>query len=96
MQESGKTSCMPERLSLESTCICEIGKHLESITGDSVITCDEIIQVTKTVPTKTIPIKTIITKTVSTNFNEEKVTCKMKISVLYSLFFNYHVTVDNR
>ena len=35
-----------------STCTCENGKYLGSIIGDSLITCDEIIEVIKTVPTK--------------------------------------------
>ena len=70
-----------------STCSCENGKYLGSIIGYSVIIPDETIEVTKAVPTKTSPTKTIPTKTVliktisrkavSTNFNEEKVTCKM-------------------
>ena len=39
--------------------------------------CDEIIEVTKTVPTKTVPIKTITTKpittkTIPTNFNKKR------------------------
>ena len=35
---------------------CEIGKYIESIINDSmIITCDEITEVTKTIPTKTIP-----------------------------------------
>ena len=39
-----------------STCTCENCKWLEDIIGDSVITCDKIIEVTKTVLTKTIRI----------------------------------------
>ena len=39
------------------TCSCENGKYLASIIDDSVITCDEIIEETNTVPT---------------NFNEKK------------------------
>ena len=35
-----------------STCTCENGKYLKSIIDDSVITCDEIIEAKKTVPTK--------------------------------------------
>ena len=38
------------------TCNCENCKCLEGIIGDSVITCDKIIEVTKTVLTKTIRI----------------------------------------
>ena len=52
-------------------------KYLECIIGDSVITCNEIIKVTKTVLTKavltknvlseTIPTKTISAKTIPSN-----------------------------
>ena len=38
-----------------STYTCENCKHLESVIGDSVITCDKIIEATKTFPAKTIP-----------------------------------------
>ena len=37
---------------------CKNGKYLGSIIGNSVITCDEIIEVTKTVSTKTTTTKT--------------------------------------
>ena len=53
-------------------CTCKNCKCLKSITGDSVITCDRIIEATKAAPTKFIP-----TKTITGNFNEEKVTCKL-------------------
>ena len=33
-------------------CSCKNGKYLESIIDDSVITCDEIIDTTETVPTR--------------------------------------------
>ena len=46
-----------------ATCSCENGKHSANIINDSVITCDEIIETIKTVPTKTVP-----TKSTSTNF----------------------------
>ena len=39
-----------------SRCACENGKYLERIIGDSVITCDEIIGMTKAIPTKSVPI----------------------------------------
>ena len=55
-----------------STRGCENGKNIESIIGDSVIMCNEIIEVTKTVPTKTVPIRTISAKTIPTNFNKKK------------------------
>ena len=44
------------------TCTFENAKYLRSVIGDSVITYDEIIEVTKT----------ILTETVLTNFNEKK------------------------
>ena len=45
-----------------STYTCENGKHLESIISDSVVICNEIIQVTKTTTSKTVP----------TNFNKKR------------------------
>ena len=36
-----------------SICTCENCKYLEGIIGDSLIMCDKIIEVTKTIPTKT-------------------------------------------
>ena len=42
----------------------ENGKYLRYIIGDSAITCDEIIEVTKTISKKTGP-----TKITPTNFN---------------------------
>ena len=44
---------------------CENGKYLASITDDSVIACDEVIESNDEE-----------TKTISTNFNEKKATCK--------------------
>ena len=49
------------------TCSCENGKYLASITDDSAIMCDEIIE-SYNEETKTIP----------TNFNEKKANCKMQ------------------
>ena len=46
-----------------ATCSCKNGKYLGSIIDDSVVTCDEIKETTKTVSTKTAP-----TKNTSTNF----------------------------
>ena len=48
------------------SCSCENDKYLRSIIDDSVITCDEIIEETKTIPTKSISAKTIPTKITST------------------------------
>ena len=66
-------------------CTCENGKYVGSITVDSAITCNEVIEVTKTVPTKTFS-----WKTVSTNFHREKVTYKIEnfyILVAFLLIF---------
>ena len=69
-----------------STCICESTNHLESIIGDSVITFDEIIETTKT-----IPIETVLT-----NFNKKKATCKIdNIYILLTIFIIWHITIDN-
>ena len=57
-----------------ATCSCENGKYLASIMNDSVITCDEIIEEPKTVPT---------------NFNEKNATCKTKKLYFTCLFINY-------
>ena len=52
---------------------CKNCKYLASNTDDSVVTCDEIIEVTKTVSAKSTS-----NKTVPTNFNEKMITCKTK------------------
>ena len=46
-----------------ATCGCENGKYLANIIDYSVVTCDEIIEETKTI---------------STNFNEENINCEIK------------------
>ena len=51
-----------------ATSSCKNDKYLASIIEDSVITCDEVINTTKTFATKTIP----------TNSKEKKVNCKTK------------------
>ena len=51
------------------TCTCENGKDLESIIGDSVITCDEIKKKKKN---KNAPTKNVPTKTIPINFNENR------------------------
>ena len=35
-------------------CTCENSKYIGSISGDSVIMCDEIVEATKPVPIKTV------------------------------------------
>ena len=46
-----------------TTCSCENGKYLANIIDDSVITCEEIIEDTKSIPT---------------NFNEKTIICEAK------------------
>ena len=49
-------------------CSCENGKYLVNVMDDSVITRDEILEETKTLPT---------------NFNERKQPVKRKTSIFY-------------
>ena len=49
--------CEKDHVWNPSKCACENWKFLESIIGDSVATCDEIIEMTKSIPTKIVPIK---------------------------------------
>ena len=63
------------------TCTCENGKFLEIIIGDLVFTCDEILEMAKTIPT---------------NFNENEITCNTeKFYILVNFLINYHITIDN-
>ena len=40
-----------------ATCSCKNGKYVRGVTDNSVITCDEIIDRTKSILTKTVPTK---------------------------------------
>ena len=62
------------------TCSCKKSTYLASITNDSVITCDEIIEETKTI---------------QTHFNEKDSICKTKTFYLTCLFINYHCIIDS-
>ena len=53
--------CEKDYILNPAICTCKNGKYLASIIDDSVSTCDEFIEGTKTVPT---------------NFKEIKATCK--------------------
>ena len=62
--EYKKTSYMWKRFIWNpAACSCKNGKYLASITEDSVITCDEMIEETKTI---------------ATNFNERNIICETK------------------
>ena len=66
----------------EVSCIPRNGKYLRSFIDDSIITCDEIIEVTKNIPTKAVP----------TNFNEKLITCKIRS--FYILFVFLSITIS--
>ena len=61
-----------------SACIWENGQYLESVTDDSVITCDEILNTTDDISTN-------VTSTVSTNFDNKKVRQNMDCYILYTV-----------
>ena len=63
-----------------ATCSGENDKYLTSIIDHSVITCDEIIEETKSI---------------LTNFNEKKMACKTKHFCLTCLFLNYYGIIDS-
>ena len=70
---------MRRRLYLESSrCISKNEKHSVSFIDDSVITCDEIMKETRTIPT---------------NFNEQKVTCKTKNFHIFLAFLLINITL---
>ena len=68
LQKSEITSCMQKALYFwnHSTCAYQNYNYVESIIGDSVITCDKTIKVTKTLPIKTVLIKTVPTVSIPT------------------------------
>ena len=69
VQKSKKTSFVKkDYIWNPATCSCKNGKYLASIIDNSVITCNEVINTTKTFATKTIP----------TDSKEKKVNCKTK------------------
>ena len=55
--------CAKNYICNPSTCTCENSKYLGIIIGDSVITCNEVIEVKKTI---------------STDFKQKKVTCNIE------------------
>ena len=58
----------------------ENAKYLATITENSVITCDKIIEETKTL---------------TVGFNEKSSICKTKNSIFCLPFFNYHCIIDS-
>ena len=61
--------------------VCKNNKYLASIIDDSMITCGDIIEETKTIPA---------------NFNEKNITCKIQnLYILLTFFINYHCIIDS-
>ena len=67
-----------------STDNCENEKYLASILNDSTIICDEVIKSYKE-EIKIIP----------TNFNEKKVTCKIRSFCILVTFIYYYSVIDS-
>ena len=63
MQVQKTPQCKKDDICNPATCSCKNGKYLAIIIDDSVITCDEIIETAKYVPTKIV-----LTNSTSTNF----------------------------
>ena len=75
-----------------TTCSCEDVRYEKSVTDSSVITCDEIVKLTKSIMTKTISAKSF-----PMNLNRKKVTCKINNAYILLVFLlitmmviNYH------
>ena len=81
-----KHVCDKNHIWNSNKCTFENGKYLGSIIADSGIMSDATIKVTKATPTKTVPAKTTPIQTISTNFNKQKVTCKLKKSYILISF----------
>ena len=68
-----KHVCKKDYIWNPATCSCKNGKYLEIIIDDSVVTCGEVIEEEKSIPT---------------NLNEKKQPVKQKISYFTSLLIN--------
>ena len=76
-------------------CSCKNGKYVGNIIGDSVVTCDRIIDSTKTIQTKSTSAKIVLTKCTWTNFYILLafllITIALLIAVsIYCYLINYH------
>ena len=81
--------CEKDYILNPTTCSCKNVKYLGSIIYDSVITCDEIIDVEAKSHEEE-------TKTVTTNFNEKNVICKAKKFQYFTfLFMIYHYVINS-
>ena len=89
--------CEEIYISNPSTWTCENVKYLGSIINDSVITCNKIIEASKSVltittlikttPTKTVPSKTIPTKALPTVLHKKKDNLYNKNFIYFTQFF---------
>ena len=84
-----KTSCMKKKIHIwnPTTCSCENSKYVGRISGDSVITCEKIIEakktsLTKSISMKTVPTKAVLRESLFTNFCV--LLASLKISVIDS------------
>ena len=77
--ECKKHICERDYIWNPATCSCKNGKYLASIIDDSVITCNEIIEETKTV---------------ITNFNETNAIFKTKTILYFTGFFIHCITLS--
>ena len=65
-----------------TTCDCENSIYTKTINGNLVITCDGVLETTKSIMTKTFP-----RKSAPTNFNKKRQIVKWTISVFYLSFY---------
>ena len=68
-----KNVCEKGYIQYPATCSCQNGRYRKSVTDDSLIGCDEIMEMRKSKMTKAAPAESILT-----NFNKKKVICKTK------------------
>lgn len=73
VKELKKNVCEKGYIQYHATCSCQNGRYRKSVNDDSLIGCDEIMEMRKSKMTKAAPAESILT-----NFNEEKVIFKTK------------------
>ena len=76
-----------------ATSSCKNGKYARNIIGDSVVICDEIIDMTKPIPTKSTSIKNVSTKYMSIKiFLTKRASTNFYVT---SFFICYHRNIDS-
>ena len=76
--QKSKKKCEKVHIWNSATFSCRIGRYAGSIIDNSMITCDEVIETTKSILRQTSP-----TKSHSKYFNEKKVICEMKTFYIF-------------